>query len=224
VSGTPNRPGVPSAGRRFSLASAGARVHFDIAIALASVLPLLALMCLWAWEGDDLNGAWLPRVALVLAVFLFMALGFMVLGKYPLTIIRLRRYLDGVIRGEFPDQLTLVRGENDIVAIERNLNLVIDQLKQRVMTETLAAACHHLGQPATVITGYLELLRRDETQPDRRKMLDECLAAAADLDRVIKRMQALTHYKSVAYLSGIGDAAWSHDRLLDTEPAVPPPP
>jgi len=175
-------------------------------------------MCLWVWEGDTLTGAWLPRVALVLAVFLFMALGFAVLSKYPLTIVRLRRYLDGVIRGEFPEQLSLVQGENDIMAIERNLNLVIGQLKQRVMTETLATACHHLGQPATVITGYLELLRREERQPERQKMLDECLAAAADLDRVIKRMQALTHYRSVAYLSGVGDAAWSHDRLLETEP------
>ena len=200
---------------RLSLSSAGARIHFDIGVALISVLPLLALLYVGSQGSGPEAVPWTPRLVLVAIAGLCMLLGYGVLSKYPRTIIRLRRYLDGIARGELPAEVALPRHETDIAAIERGMNRVLDHMKQRVMTETLATACHNLGQPATVISGYIELLRKTEPAPERQKMLDECLAAVSDLDAAIRRLQSVRAYRPVPYLSSAADAAWSHDMLID---------
>jgi len=45
---------------------------------------------------------------------------------------KLRAYLDEIVKGEIPDQIDLVRNETDIAAIETAMNLVLDRLRSKV--------------------------------------------------------------------------------------------
>ena len=86
---------------------------------------------------------------------------------------------------------TVRRQREELAAAER----------QRVMIESLGAACHHLGQPATVLRAYLELIRREPLSPAAAAMVDECLRAADALADVLGRLRAAGAYRTVPYLA-----------------------
>ena len=109
-----------------------ARAQFAVGVALISIIPLLVF---WYFNlGGDFGGAGAGVQSLVIVVFLVaMAMGgYTILQKYPLNIVRLREYLERVVRGELPDQIKLLKAEDDVAAIERCMNLVIVRLKERL--------------------------------------------------------------------------------------------
>ena len=114
------------------LISRGARVQFAIGVALISVIPLLVF---WYFNvtgeyGESANGF---QNLIVLMLLTSAAVGgYTILQKYPLNIIRLRDYLERVIDGEMPDQVKLLKTEDDVAAIEQCLNLILVQLKERL--------------------------------------------------------------------------------------------
>jgi len=208
--------------QRLSLASTGARAQFAVALALLSVIPLLIVIsvCLTGWLGIKASLNQLgPAVLLVLP---FMALGAWLLAKYPINVIRLRHYMERLTQGVFPDQVTLLTNENDLAAIELLLRKVVQQTetrvrtieaqsealleaeRQRVMIQSLSTACHQLGQPATVISAYLELMRRMALPTEAQAMLAECQGAADKTADILKRLQGLTVYRTEPYLSPSG--------------------
>jgi FixJ family two-component response regulator len=73
--------------------------------------------------------------------------------------------------------------------------------RQRVMLESLGAACHHLGQPATVITGYLELIKKKETDSEIRAMIEQCIAAAAQMGDILTKLNQVSKYRAEPYMS-----------------------
>jgi len=193
-----------------------------VALALLSVIPLLIVIsvCLTGWLGIKASLNQLgPAVLLVLP---FMALGAWLLAKYPINVIRLRHYMERLTQGVFPDQVTLLTNENDLAAIELLLRKVVQQTetrvrtieaqsealleaeRQRVMIQSLSTACHQLGQPATVISAYLELMRRMALPTEAQAMLAECQGAADKTADILKRLQGLTVYRTEPYLSPSG--------------------
>jgi len=114
-----------------SISMTGARCHLDIAVALVSVIPFLALAVLGrvSFVAFDLS-PW-QWVVLMVGVVSSPLLGYSLLLKYPATVMKLRTYLDDIVRGELPDQIDLVQGETDIVAIEKAMNLVVERLRSR---------------------------------------------------------------------------------------------
>ena len=118
--------------KRASIASTGTRRHLDAAVALVSVIPFLSLaligrvsfsgFCMSSWQ-------W---AVLIVGVICSPLLGYSLLVKYPATVMKLRVYLDEIVKGEIPDQIDLVRNETDIEAIETAMNLVLERLKSRV--------------------------------------------------------------------------------------------
>ena len=74
----------------------------------------------------------------------------------------------------------------------------------KVMHESLAAACHHLGQPAMILTLGIEILRGHSGTNDLAisGTIDQCRAASADLNEVLKKLQNLREYKTEPYLPG----------------------
>ncbi|MFH0880348.1 MAG: response regulator [Lentisphaerota bacterium] len=107
-------------------------------------------------------------------------------------------------------------------AIERNrmLKIIQEQKEEllnaerhRVMIESLAAACHHLGQPSTVILNYLELMNQKEKSPEIRAMLQECLQAAEAIADILHRLQIVGQYRTVPYLPSAGqsESQWMLD-------------
>ena len=103
--------------------------------------------------------------------------------------------------------------------MQRTISLQQEELlqaeRQRVMVESLGAACHHLGQPATVITTYLELMRRNESDPDKQAMIANCFEAAQAMAAILDRLRQVSEYRTEPYLAaGPGEQPRSDERIL----------
>jgi signal transduction histidine kinase len=200
-----------------SLVSRDTRYQLAVAVALMSSIPLLAFAYLLngVLRTDALNLRVVYLMTPVVAVL--VGLGIVLLLNHTREVSRLRRYLALMAKGGIP-KINFEGISADFTAIERDLGEVVKQTdekvriiesqskellqseQQRVMVETVGAACHHLGQPATVIAGYLDLMRKKETSPELQGMIDECQAAAADVHNVLHRLQDVARYQAEPYL------------------------
>ncbi len=189
------------------LMSRGARVQFAIGVALISVIPLLVF---WYFNINAESGALTDGFQNLIILLLLMSAaigGYMILQKYPLNIIRLRDYLERVIGGELPDQVRLLKVEDDVAAIEQCLNLILAQLKERLdllqqekkslqrqlyqaqKTESMglmaAGAAHDFNNMLTTIMGSVGLLAgrlpKDSLAEDLLKELEMAVQRAAEL-------------------------------------------
>ncbi len=85
-----------------------------------------------------------------------------------------------------------------------------EQLK--VMQESLAAACHHLGQPLTALSANLWLIRRTPDQdPDTRSKVDGCIEAVDSLKQALDKLRSTSEYRTCLYVGMEGE----HTRILD---------
>ena len=142
------RPRFGSAGRRgpeergfalprdwiknLSLNARGARYQIGIAIALITVIPALAITYLMLAE-DPSGFSLVAHHPGVVAIACFsIALGYALLSRYPVNIIRLRRYLQDMVNGKLPDKVQLIEGMADIPAIENALQLLVGQLSRQL--------------------------------------------------------------------------------------------
>lgn len=200
-----------------SMVSSGSRAQFGVAIALITMLPLLTLFYLFhsGPAAGDLPDAAIWAIAIILVGL--VCLGYGLLVKYPMTIIHLRQYMESTARGEMPSAVDLPEGESDITAIEQYFNLILTQMKnrialiqeqqtalthverQRVMTESLCTACHHLGQPATALMCYLDLLKTESLSPDGCRHLAGCIGAADKMRNILGELQNITEYRTEPY-------------------------
>jgi len=89
--------------------------------------------------------------------------------------------------------------------------------RQRVMLESLGAACHHLAQPATVITANLGLIRSRLDTSDRLVdgLVENCLDAANRLGAVLHKLNEVNEYRTTRYLEGDEDDEASSRMILD---------
>jgi PAS domain S-box-containing protein len=89
--------------------------------------------------------------------------------------------------------------------------------RQRVMMESLGAACHHLGQPATVLLASLELLAR--VKPSDVAMSNELLTssiqAAESLREMLHNLNDITEYRTKSYIEAQSPAGIPESRILD---------
>jgi len=118
-------------GVRWSILSSGARREFQICVLLITVVPFLstAFLLLRLHRGEAIGwGSWL---AVAMGLICIVILGYVLLSKYPTTIVKLRSYLEDMVAGTLPEKIELVRQEDDFAAIETSLNLLLEQLKQR---------------------------------------------------------------------------------------------
>jgi len=205
-------------GRRMSLSQRGAGLQFLVGMTLVSVIPVLVLLA-FLFPGPvqrSLRGA--NVLVLGLAVVALVSLGYAILIKYPVNTIRLRRYLAQLARDELPEDIELVTGEEDLSSIEDYMRRIVhmaaerirlieeqsSQLveaeRQRVMIESLGAACHHLGQPATVITAYLSLMEKGELPPETHEMVVHCREAAQSISDILCRLPRVAQYRTEPYL------------------------
>ncbi len=192
-----------------SVVTRGSRAQFAVGIALISIIPLLVFWYLYI-SGDLFE---ISRGAQSLLVVLLMAgiaaCGYAILLKYPVNIVRLRGYLERVIGGELPEQVQLDKSEDDIAAVEHCLNLIINQLKERLellqreksdlqrqlyqaqKMESLglmaAGAAHDFNNLLTGIMGGIGLLA------DHVPAQGEAQELIRELELTVKRASELTH-------------------------------
>jgi len=90
--------------------------------------------------------------------------------------------------------------------------------RQRVMMESLGTACHHLGQPATVLLASLDVLRK-LTSADHNEAVRDLLAssmeAAETLRDMLHELNGMTEYKTKPYLENQEGNAAGDARILD---------
>lgn len=229
------RPRTESAqpgAKNLSLSALGTRARFGVAVSLMSVLPLLAFMYLLitGLHNESVSQETFYFVTPVIVVL--VVLGIVLLVRHSLQVERLRRYLEVMAHGGVPS-LAFGDGGEDFTVIEKCLGAVIRQTddrvrvieaqsralvqaeQQRVMVETLGAACHHLGQPATVIRVYLEMMQKKESSPEMQRMIGECQEAAESVAGILHRLQGVGKYQTEPYLpSRPADESGREDRIL----------
>jgi PAS domain S-box-containing protein len=87
--------------------------------------------------------------------------------------------------------------------------------RQRVMLESLGAACHHLGQPATVLLANLGIIERKigNADPGLNTIVVSCVKAAETLSVVLHKLNAIEEYRTTSYLEEKPGSAGS--RILE---------
>jgi len=88
--------------------------------------------------------------------------------------------------------------------------------RQRVMLETLGAACHHLGQPATVLMANLGLIRTKvgSEDPMLSELVDSSIVAIRRLGDTLHKLNCVNEYRTTAYM-GDGNDTSPRSRILD---------
>jgi two-component system sensor histidine kinase/response regulator len=79
---------------------------------------------------------------------------------------------------------------------------LLDAERQRVMMESVGAACHHFGQPLTVMLSNLEALAetRNIEEPEEQQMLHHCLRAAKEMKTLLNKFREVHEYRTRPYL------------------------
>jgi len=174
------------------MASRGTRLQFSIAVVLVSVLPLLIFAYLSVREEWSLTvRSGVSDIILLISTAL-VGMGFLMLVKYPLTIIRIRKYLEEFVHGDLPISVHLTVPENDIMAIETCMNEVLVRLKEKVaemeheelrlrtqlsraqkmesMGALAAGIAHEINTPIQFVGDNIEFL--GQAIEDYRRLLD----------------------------------------------------
>jgi len=206
-----------------ALASRGARTHFTVGICLVSIIPLLTFTFLYvsAQTGETLSANLV--VCLIAVLFSVMCLGLALLVKYPINIMRLRHYLEQLSSEEIPVDIDLLAQEDDVRAIrdcvqqvvltlQQRAQTIVEQSQalvqaeqQRVMMESLGAACHHIAQPLTAINLYLDLMRNSEQTLETNDMIDGCEKAAHKVSKILGQFQTIQQYRTEPYCVSCGE-------------------
>lgn len=236
--------------RMMSLTSRGARYHLTVAVTLTTIIPLLCFAFLvWStfWYTDTAS-FWSSLLVSFMALLVAL-LGYWMLRRYPINIVKLREYLKSMVAGELPRRVVLDDSEDDISAIEGYMNTVLEQMRHRIQTledqlaisrrmqktieaqaedlvdaerhrvmiESLGAACHHIGQPATVLRVYLDFLRKDANTQESTDKLAKCDEALDSIAEVLIKLQSTSEYRTVPYDTHCMEGEKKADRILDIE-------
>jgi PAS domain S-box-containing protein len=88
--------------------------------------------------------------------------------------------------------------------------------RHRVMLESLGAACHHLGQPATVILANLGIIERlaEESNQPLRDLVGVSIEAAETLAEVLHKLNTVNEYRTTQYLERDGEET-EDNRILE---------
>ncbi len=103
----------------------------------------------------------------------------------------------------------------DLTDQQRADEAIREAERRRVMLESLGAACHHLGQPATVLTANLGLIRGriGDDGSMVNQLVDSSLAACERLADILHKMNEVAEYRTTEYLAG-DEHAPDGDRIL----------
>ena len=74
--------------------------------------------------------------------------------------------------------------------------------QQRVMLESLGAACHHLGQPATVLTANLDIIKMRLNTDDKlvNELVDSSIEALDKLGNILRKLNTVNEYRTTPYV------------------------
>lgn len=85
--------------------------------------------------------------------------------------------------------------------IEEQRKALLDAERQRVMMESVAAACHYFAQPLTTMLGNLQMLSKGGSfeESEKKLMLEECLKAAEIMKMILAKFREVREYRTRPY-------------------------
>ncbi len=89
--------------------------------------------------------------------------------------------------------------------------------QRRVMLESLGAACHHLGQPATVLLGNLGIIQKklgDEESP-LLELIQSSIEAMESMSNILYKLNTVNEYKTTQYLEKPAGEDSEESRILE---------
>jgi hypothetical protein len=96
--------------------------------------------------------------------------------------------------------------------------------QQRVMLESLGAACHHLGQPATILRLYLSRVRDLRPEVLSHDEFSACNRAVEDISDILMKLKSVSEYRTMPYATHVDAAKDEPDtsrvRIVDIEPTA----
>jgi len=99
--------------------------------------------------------------------------------------------------------------------VEKQREALLIAERHRVMIESLGTACHHLGQPMTVVTMCLDVMKRQKWGPKVQELVDKCETAVEAVNDILRKLQTVSTYRTEPYLpAGEGGTPRSDERIL----------
>jgi PAS domain S-box-containing protein len=97
----------------------------------------------------------------------------------------------------------------DISDRKRADSAVREAERNRVMLESLGAACHHLGQPATVLLANMGIMQKRVTSEDPlvHELMQASIDAVETLGKILHKLNTVNEYKTTAYLEPSPDGS-----------------
>ncbi len=115
----------------------------------------------------------------------------------------------------------LARSTRMLATIEKQSEEIVAAERQRVMLESLGAACHHIGQPMTVLSLYLSRMHDMHCDDgDEGKELKACLDAVDSITVILNKLKRVSEYRTVPYATyrnGFEDGTEVQMKILDIE-------
>ena len=117
--------------------------------------------------------------------------------------VAIEKYLNNVLEKmrnrnrELEEQLEVARRLQK--TIEAQSQEILAAERQRVMVQSLGAACHHIGQPMTVLRAHMDMLRRNETGSLTKEDLANCARATEAISEVLDKLRTVNEYRTEPY-------------------------
>lgn len=122
------------------------------------------------------------------------------------------RYIEENFNNVLVEMRRQIAASEELLRIEHMLRKTVEEQQQtlleaerhRVMIQTLGAACHHIGQPATVLQirlGFLEEIATDEKQI---KEIKGCIIAMQTISDILHQLQRISEFRTVPYIRSEG--------------------
>ena len=146
----------------------------------------------------------------------------LVLGEQDMSDIEV--HLNTIIRGlhdkinKLDEQLTLSR--QMIRTIKNQSDEIVAAEQHRVMIESLGAACHHLGQPATVLSLYLSRMRDLRPELLNHEEFESCARAVEEISEILKKLKRVGEYRTRPYttfMNELDPKLFGQSRILDID-------
>jgi len=128
-----------------------------------------------------------------------------------------------VILADYKEKMSLLEKHLDVSReMQETISLqareIIEAERHRVMIESVGAACHHIGQPTTVLRCYLALLRKKAESDEIREQLDACLESVEAISEVLNKLRKVSDYRTVPYQTyHDGTVPAENERILDID-------
>lgn len=118
--------------------------------------------------------------------------------------------LNAIIR-ELRDQVEQARSQERVEhelreTVERQHAVIVRAEKHRAMVQSLGAACHHLGQPVTIMEMRLHLMKQIEHVPEEELVqIEECEKAIQQIMDILEKLRTVGEFRTVPYVHDGGD-------------------